>query len=136
MEIGGAALPWIDAVSFARRAIDLAIEDLSAARSADGWTFFDRGLVDAAAALRHVTGEDLSGQLCRRHRYRGLVFFAPPWPELYAADRERRHDFNEAVAEYGRLQAAYPDWGYELCVLPKAAIEERADFVEAVLPLR
>ena len=70
------------------------------------------------------------GQL---HRYNRHVFLTPPWPEIYVGDRERRHDFTAAVAEYDRLTAAYPALGYEVHVLPKIGIEERADFIYSVL---
>ena len=48
-------------------------------------------------------------------------------------DRERRHDFEAAQAEYDRLREAYPQLGYEVAVLPKAGVDERADFVLAML---
>ena len=50
----GAALPWVDAAAFARRAITVALADRMAARRLNGWVFFDRGLIDAAAALQPV----------------------------------------------------------------------------------
>src|SRR5690606_37797479 len=53
LESGGDALPWIDMAAFARRAVEMAQDDHLAAASESGWTFFDRGLVDAAAALQH-----------------------------------------------------------------------------------
>lgn len=53
----GAALPWVDMAAFARRAIEMAMADHAAAREQAGWTFFDRGLIDAATALQHLTGE-------------------------------------------------------------------------------
>jgi predicted ATPase len=57
------------------------------------------------------------------------VFFAPPWPEIYATDAERRHELEAAIVEYHRLLTAYPSLGYEVIVLPKVAVSERADFV-------
>src|SRR3954451_9444311 len=53
----GAALPWVNGTAFARRAIEVALADRVAASRLKGWVFFDRGLVDAAAALQHLTGE-------------------------------------------------------------------------------
>ncbi|MBB3354196.1 putative ATPase [Rhizobium sp. BK049] len=50
LESSGTALPWIDAIAFARRAIEMAMADYTAAREWTGWTFFDRGLIDAASA--------------------------------------------------------------------------------------
>jgi predicted ATPase len=81
---------------------DRAIADASAP-----WVFFDRGLIDAAAALEHLTGEPVVKSLGSVYRYNRRVFPAPAWPE-YVSDEERRHGLAEAVAEYGRLVEVYP----------------------------
>ena len=66
------------------------------------------------------------GQASRYHR---RVFFAPPWPEIYETDPERRHGFDVALAEYSRLLETYPSLGYEVLILPKVGVSERANFV-------
>jgi predicted ATPase len=133
LQEGGSALPWIDAAAFARRAMAMALEDRASAAVSDGWVFFDRGLVDAAAALQHLTGEPALAALHWEHRYHRRVFLAPPWPEIYATDPERRHGIEAAEAEYSRLLEAYPALGYDLSILPKADVSERADFIERAL---
>ena len=95
--------------------------------------FFDRGLIDAAAALEHLTGEPAIESLGRVYRYNKRVFLAPPWPEIYTLDHERWHDFSEAVVEYNRLIAVYPSLGYEILILPKVSVAERADWILASL---
>ena len=129
----GSALPWVNETAFARRAIALALADRTADGNSAGWVFFDRGLIDAAAALQHLTGEPALAALGQRHRYHKRVFLAPPWPEIYLPDAERRHGFDAAVAEYMRLLEAYPLLGYEVTVLPKVGVSERADFVLRIL---
>jgi predicted ATPase len=47
----GSALPWIDGAAFARRAMAVAPADRLGAGRLRGWVFFDRRLIDAAAAL-------------------------------------------------------------------------------------
>lgn len=133
LQSGGAALPWVDAAAFARRAIALALADRAAARAHEGWVFFDRSLIDAAAALQRITGEPALEPLARRHRYHRRVVLAPPWPEIYVADPERRHGFDDALEEYGRLLEAYAALGYEPVILPKVTAAERADFVLEML---
>jgi predicted ATPase len=133
LQEGGAALPWKDAGAFARRAIAMALEDRASAAALRGWVFFDRGLVDAAAALEYLTGEPALAALARSHRYHRRVFLAPPWREIYASDPERRHGLEAAEAEYSRLFEAYPTLGYETVVLPKVSVSNRADFIERVL---
>jgi predicted ATPase len=82
MQDGGSALPWIGAIAFARRAIAVALEDRTSAAALSGWVFFNRGLVDAAAALQHLTGEPALAALAQEHRYHRMVFLTPPWPRF------------------------------------------------------
>lgn len=129
----GTALPWLDLAAFLRRAIAMALADREVAASQSGWVFFDRGLIDAAVGLEHATGELVLQALGQGHRYHRHVFLTPPWPEIYVTDPERRHGFDAAVAEYERLLAAYPALGYEVTILPKVSVAERADFVLRLL---
>lgn len=132
--VGGQALPWLDMAAFLRRAIDLALEDYANAPGGGSqWVFFDRGLVDAAAALQALTDEPLLEKLRQQNRYHSRVFLAPPWPEIYVQDDERRHDMAAALYEYERLQTTYPSLGYVVSVLPKVSVSERADFVLTTL---
>jgi predicted ATPase len=133
MQGEGRALPWVDLAAFARLAIDMAVADRQVAAGNTGWTFFDRGLIDAAVALEQVTGEPMVERLNEIHPYHPIVFMTPPWPEIYEGDTERLHSLDDAVAEYERLAAAYPKLGYEVMVLPKVSLVERADFVLSAL---
>ena len=128
LEGDGAALPWVNLAAFARRAIDVAIADFERMRDHDGPVFFDRGLVDAAAALAHAGG-DLAPDLLARYRYNARVFMTPPWPEIFETDDERRHDLEQGKAEYQRLLHFYPEHGYRPVILPKSAVEARVDFI-------
>ena len=130
---GGRALPWVDAVAFARRAIELSLADRAVIEASPRWVFFDRGLIDAAAALEHLTGEPVVESLGLVYRYNKRVFLAPPWPEIYVLDQERRHGLVGAVAEYDRLIDVYPSLGYDIHVLPKVSVAERANWILASL---
>lgn len=133
LQNGGGALPWIDLAAFARRAIETSIADRETANAFSKLVFFDRGLVDAAAALEHATGEPVLERLGRQYRYNETVFLTPPWPEIYVRDADRRHGFEDAIAEYERLERAYPMLGYRVIVLPKGTVDVRADVVLAAL---
>lgn len=126
---GSTALPWIDMVGFGQAALDLAIKDHCAAQAAIGPVVFDRGIPDAALALRHLGVTLPEPDPMREYRYARTVFMAPPWPEIYRTDPARRHGFSEAVAEYDRLCARLPENGYDLIELPKLSIAERCAFV-------
>ena len=86
---GGSALPWVDGVAFARRAMEIALADRAAAGSLDGWVFFDRGLIDAATALEHMTCKPVLTALGQANRYHRRMFLAPPWLEIYETEPER-----------------------------------------------
>jgi len=129
LETGGRALPWVDPEAFLRRAIEVSLADRTAVESQGGWVFFDRGLVDAAAGLEEVTGEPVLEDLGRAHRYHPMVFLAPPWPEIYVSDAERRHGLDAAMQEYERLTRVYPQLGYSVRLLPKTSVAARAAFV-------
>ncbi|MBV9585294.1 MAG: AAA family ATPase, partial [Alphaproteobacteria bacterium] len=74
-------------------------------------------------------GQPALNAIKRSRRYHERVFLAPPWPEIYVTDNERRHDLNAGIAEYQRLVDAYPALGYEVTILPKVSVAERAEFV-------
>ena len=82
--------------------------------------------INGIAFARRITA---LANLAARHRYTSRIFLAPPWPELFASDAERRHDFASAVAEYDRLATAYPALGYDVILLPKVGVAERLAFV-------
>jgi predicted ATPase len=87
----------------------------------------------AAAAIAYLTGERALATLEQTYRYHRRAFLTPPWPELYSTDDERRHDFDVALAEYARLLEVYPSLGYEVYILPKVGISERADYLLKIL---
>jgi predicted ATPase len=129
----GAALPWHNPAAFARCAVEMTLQDYAAAMQLGDPVFFDRGLIDAAVALDHATSENQLAQLSRRCRYHPMMFMAPPWPEIYARDAERRHGLDAALEEYDRLIAGYTAQGYQVVILPKTGVSERADFVLSAL---
>lgn len=133
LESGGRALPWVDPLAFVNRAIEMAIADRDAATSLEGWVFFDRGVIDAASALEELTGKPALQDLAAQHPYFRRVFMAPPWPEIYVEDTERRQDFDAGLPEYRRLQKVFPSLGYEMITLPKTTVSARADFLLAGL---
>src|SRR5262249_43845650 len=129
MQRNGAALPWVDGVAFSRRVMALALADLRSVAGLEGWVFFDRSWIDAASALEHLTGEKVLARLGQVHRYHRRIFLAPPWQEIFATDAERRQGLDVALAEYSRLLVIFPSLGYEISVLPKFSVVQRADFV-------
>lgn len=122
--------PAEDVLGFAARAATLAAEDFDAAVSS-GFSFFDRSVVDAVAALQRsrIALPDALQTLAARCRYDSPIFLTPPWPEIYQTDAERQHSLEDAVMEYDDLRRAYPAQGYETIILPKASVAARTEFV-------
>jgi predicted ATPase len=133
MRGGGSALPWLDMESFLHRAIELAISDRATLSAARDWVFFDRGFIDAASGLEHLSGKPFLSTLCRAHEYHRQVFMTPPWPEIFVQDEERKHDFQSAREEHVRLVGAYRELGYEVTILPRIDVSARADVVLGAL---
>ncbi len=132
---GGDALPWTAPVRFAELAVSRCVESLIRVGGAPGPVFFDRSPVDQLAGLERLglpVPATVAGAAARC-RYNRMVFVAPPWPEIFTTDPERRHGLEAALAEYGPLRAVYERLGYRLVDLPKVGVEARADFVMARL---
>jgi predicted ATPase len=63
------------------------------------------------------------------NRYNNRVFITPPWKEIYRNDRERDQTFEQSIEVYKRLEKWYGEHGYEMVVLPKDTVENRAKFI-------
>ncbi|TDC08924.1 ATPase [Nonomuraea longispora] len=130
LAISGRALPWVDPALFAELMLSW---DLRSYRepAGPGPVIFDRGLIDTIGYLRML------GRTVPRHllaaagtfRYHRRVFAAPPWPEIYEHDSERRQSLGEAERTYEAVVRAYADHGYDVVALPRTPVEERAAFV-------
>ena len=121
-------MPWTNPAVFAERAVKMALLDRNQAKEAPGVVFFDRGLIDALAALEYVTEKPTLHNYAAE-RYNQHVFMTPPWPEIYKTDAERQHKFQDAVDEYERLLIAFSSLGYTVEVLPKIGVSERVDLI-------
>ena len=62
-------------------------------------------------------------------RYHRRVFIAPPWPDIFRQDRERKQSLGEAVRTYEAMVDVYGAYGYELVELPRSSVEQRVRFV-------
>jgi predicted ATPase len=125
----GKALPWIDLNAFSKRALAMAKDDLIEANKNKHLVFFDRGIIDAAIALEYSGGRVYRETLGETQHYSPEVFLAPPWREIYKSDADRKHGFDEALAEYERIGSALLELGYNIHMLPKVCVNDRVDFV-------
>jgi predicted ATPase len=96
-----------------------------------GPVFFDRGVPDVIGYLR-LLGLPAPAHMMRAadlFRYHHRVFIAPPWPEIFAPDRERKQTLEEAERTYTAMVETYAELGYELVELPRAPVAARLDFI-------
>ncbi|MGX7873473.1 AAA family ATPase [Mesorhizobium sp. ORM6] len=122
MAVGGPALPWQDRALFAELMLSWEMRSYQNAIGDKGPIFFDRGVPDTLGYLRlsalpvpeHVSAA------AKRFRYNPRVFIAPPWPEIFAQDQERKQTLDEAERTYHALAGVYTELGYELILLPLA----------------
>ncbi|MDP1630722.1 MAG: AAA family ATPase [Caulobacter sp.] len=129
--LGGDALPWTQPLTFAELAVSRSVHNLVSAARLEGAAFFDRGVVDQLAGLERLglAVPAVIANAAERCRYAETVFVAPPWPEIYRTDAERRHGFEGALAEYEVLLATYRRLDYRLVEIPRRDVAARADFV-------
>ncbi|OJB38153.1 ATPase [Burkholderia ubonensis] len=129
--VDGPALPWRDRSAFAELMLGWEMRSHHLARQARGPVFFDRGVPDVIGYLR-LSGLAVPAHAeaaARRFRYHRRVFIAPPWPDIYTQDAERRQDFGEAVRTYDAMVECYASYGYRLIELPRARVKARVRFV-------
>jgi predicted ATPase len=64
-----------------------------------------------------------------------VVFFAPPWREIFVNDAERPQSFIEAQELSAHIRRAYEDCGFQLIELVKSSVADRRrqvlDFLDA-----
>ena len=129
--IEGPALPWRDPAAFAEAMLVWDLRSYREACEGVGAVYFDRGLPDIAGYLS-LCGLQLPSHLERaiaRLRYAPEVFIAPPWPEIYRQDAERRQDAAEAERTYRAMVETYRRFGYRLIELPRQPVEARCRFL-------
>lgn len=129
--IGGRGLPWADRVLFAELMLSADLRSHAQGQEQESLVFFDRGLPDIAGylALCGLPVPEHVDRAAARFRYRRTVFIAPPWPEIFSQDAERRQDLAEAERTHDAMVASYARHGYDLIPLPLASVEARIAFV-------
>ena len=129
--VAGQGLPWTDPALFAELMLCWELRSYRIAAAQTAPVFFDRGIPDIVGYLK-LEGLPVPDHLhtaAQRFRYHRRVFIAPPWPEIYEQDNERKQSYDEAERTYESMVATYTAYGYELVHLPLAAVAKRAQFV-------
>jgi predicted ATPase len=128
----GQRLPWGDLWAFAQECAARMLAQL-ADSPRHGRCFFDRGLPDLIGYLTHG-GRTAPEEWRKASRaYAPVVFFAPPWAEIYVNDAERPQSFAEARSLSAHIRRAYVDCGFRLVELTKSSVPDRLRQVAAYL---
>jgi len=119
-----------DWAAFVGLLLGRSIEKQEEASRRGGRWLFDRGVPDCIAYAT-VLGVDTEPGMraARTHRYNAEVLVLEPWEQIYSTDDERTMSFADARAFHDAVVDAFERSGYELVVVPKATVEERAAFV-------
>jgi predicted ATPase len=134
---GGAGTPDRDPALFVALLLQRSIGKHEAAEVGDGPVLFDRGVPDCIAyAVLLGVDPSPSVRASEVHRYRREVFLLEPWEEIYSTDDERRMSFADTHGFHAALVDAYGGAGYDLVVVPRGPVEDRANFVRGSLPPR
>jgi predicted ATPase len=132
------ALPWTNLPLFAEICLEQMLEQYNTAQP-QRLNFYDRAIPDIIAYLRNggVEVPPKYAQVLQDKPYDALVFFAPPWQQIYVNDQERPQTYEESLQIADLLKETYQQLGYRLITLPKASCEARVAFVrEKVVELR
>jgi predicted ATPase len=131
VQAGGRALPWEDREAYTSLMLQRSIASYLEHTPASRPVFSDRGIPDTLGYARLIGLPEQSAieSACREYRYASLVFVAPPWPEIYRTDSERKQDFAEAQRTFAQVTEVYRECGYMLSELPKLPPRARAQFL-------
>lgn len=130
LAIGGEILPWKNLVSFSHILLESRIQQFHKA-NALGYNFFDRALPDIVAYMQKDKLEIPNHYLesLNQCKYFSTVFIVPPWEEIYKNDAQRMEDYFTASQLHEFISNTYERLGYNIVVLPKVSVKERADFI-------
>lgn len=104
-------------------------EKIEAAQDANALTFFDRGMQDTVAYLRHY-GFDIENwvaALMNRTRYRNVFLLEPL--STFQDDYARTENHNFVKSLHKLLHDAYAEFGMEPIHVPAVSVDDRVKFI-------
>jgi|HubBroStandDraft_5_1064220.scaffolds.fasta_scaffold104747_2 predicted ATPase len=121
---GGRLVPWGNLAAFAEECSERMRAQI--AHSAyRGLCFFDRGLPDLMGYLSRAGCAAPDEWRAASRAYASVVFFAPPWREIFLNDAERPQTFDEAQELSAHIRRAYCDCGFQIIELVKGSVADR-----------
>ena len=127
----GDAVPWNNTVRYSRLMLLHSIVDFEEFAHVDKPCFFDRGIIDTLgyARLINIPVTSEMENAANKYRYNRNVFVFPFWKEIYANDKERKQDLDEAERTFWALKKEYERFGYNTIEVPFLPPEKRANWI-------
>jgi predicted ATPase len=129
---GGSLVPWGDLAAFAHECSERMRAQLTHSarhgrpdKARRVRCFFDRGLPDLIGYLSRGGKSAPDDWRTTSRAYASVVFFAPPWREIFVNDAERPQSFAEAEELSAHIRRAYLDCGFQLIDLVKSTVADR-----------
>jgi predicted ATPase len=132
---GGTLLPWHDLQAFANACVARMHAQLLDSDRHER-AFFDRGYPDVVGYLRDAGLEAPSELRAASILYTPIVFFAPPWREIFVNDAERPQSYEESVRLSTRIRQTYVEFGFQIVELAKDTVHARVQQIHAHLAPR
>jgi len=124
----GPALPAKSPMLFIKAMLDQLLDNYLT--MPESRTFSDRGIPDLIAyAIRFEVDGGEFRKAAINHRHNINIFLLPPWEEIFVNDELRKMTFEYSTLFHETIVEAYEDLGYNLIVVPKIPIDERANFI-------
>jgi len=123
--------PRPDPPAFAKEMFKIDLDHFLSRTHSNSLLFFDRSFLDSACLLFEADPgayQEIES-ICLTNRYNQKVFIAPPWEEIYQTDSERDQDFEESIVVHNKIRKWYSQHGYEIVIIPKNSVEQRARFI-------
>ena len=128
--IRSGGVPESDPDLFTRLMLSRAMHQFEAQAAAAGPVIFDRGIPDMIAyAELFSLDTGIYRNAAREYRYNTRVFWFEGWRDIYAKDDERKMEYEAATAFGRKAREVYESLAYEIVPVPRAAIEDRVNFI-------
>ena len=120
----GRLLPWFNLEPFAQECLRRMKMQLAESKS-HARVFFDRGFPDVTGYMRHGGLTPPDELRIASRAYSPLVFFAPPWREIFVNDTERPQTYDVSLALSEQIRRAYVEFGFRVIDLERTSIGNR-----------
>ncbi len=120
-----------DPLLFSQKLLESRINQYKdAVKTTEKVCFFDRGIPEISAYMEYknefIPEEFIEAN--KKHPY-DLIFIFPIWNDIYKSDNERYESLSEAIEIDKFIRKVYQDLGYQLIEVPKASVDQRAEFI-------